>query len=869
MQNIDHRILLDREHEALTGLNLNGSKPFHCQLRHVWFLLCPEHAIIQNRGRFPYGMQSFRYAFRALARRPGFAAVAVLALALGLGANAAIFSVFHAVLLRPLPYPDPDRIVMPWEFSAEIQQRLGFDRLPASGADFVDYLGRNATFQSFASLRTEQVNLTGEGEPERIGAVRVSPQFFEVLGVQPIIGRTFVPGDELRERLVVIASSLWHRRFGADSNVSGRVISLNGEPATIVGVLPSWFGFPAAGELPEGFGFSLSPVVWTLDVLTPAQQRNRGGKSFALIGRLKPGVSPGVAQQDLAGIAADIAREFPLTNAGWTVRVISLREQLVGPVRPALVALLTAVGFVLLIACANVANLLVVRAAARQREICMRSALGASRSALVCHFLVESMLLAGFAGMTSLVIAWWMLRALVAMVPASLPALTQPSFDWHVVLFTITLSALIGAVFGAMPAWHCARYDVTAGLREGARGTVGGRKATRIRNMLVVVEVALAVMLLIGSVLLIQTFVRLTQVRTGFRTEGILTMEIALPKRAYSPALAATFFESLLDRLSALPSVEAAGMTSELPLSGRENLLPVTVEGRPRPEPGQEIISDYRIVTPAYFHVLGIPLLDGDPLAPPSRVDDPPRVWVNETMGRMAWADQRALGRRLKLTGFDQAAPWYTIAGIVGDTRHTGLETALRPQVYVHYLQDPKEQMAVVLRASGDPVLLAGPARAAVQEIDANQPVARVRTMDQILATSLASRRFHMFLIGIFAALAVTLAVVGLYAVVSFSVAERVQEMGLRLALGARPSNLLALVLGEGLKLVGVGIGIGVMAALLLTQLLQTLLFGVGARDMTTFVLAPAILLAAGLLGCLAPACRAMRVDPAMALRSE
>jgi putative ABC transport system permease protein len=814
-------------------------------------------------------MQSFRYAFRALVRRPAFAAVAVLALALGLGANAAIFSVVHAVLLSPLPYPDADRIVMPWEFSPEIQQRLGFDRLPSSPADFVDYLGRNNTFQSFASLRTEQVNLTGEGEPERIGAVRVSPQFFDVLSVQPIIGRTFVPGDELRERLVVIASSLWQRRFGADRNVSGRVISLNGEPATIVGVLPSWFGFPIAGELPEGFGFSLSPVVWTLDALTPEQQRNRGGKSFALIGRLKPGVSARDAQQDLARIAADIEREFPITNAGWTVRVISLREQLVGPVRPALMALLTAVGFVLLIACANVANLLLVRAATRQREICVRSALGASRSALVLHFLAESLLLAGVAGIAGLVIAWWMLRALLAMVPASMPALTQPSFDWHVVLFTITLSAVIGVAFGAVPAWHCTRFDTTDGLREGARGTVGGRKATRMRNILVVFEVALAVMLLIGSVLLTQTFVRLTHVRTGFRTERILTMEIALPKRAYSPTRASGFFESLLDRLSALPGVEAAGITSELPLSGRETLLPVTVEGRPRPNPSQAIIADYRIVTPGYFQVLGIPLLEGEPPGPPSRADDPPRVWVNETMARSGWPDQRFLGRRLKLTGFDQAAPWYTVAGMVGDTRHTGLETAVRPQVYVHYLQDPDEQMAVVMRASGDPVLLAGPARAAVQEIDPNQPVARVRTMDQIFATSLASRRFHMFLVGIFATLAVTLAVVGLYAVVSFSVAERIREMGLRLALGARPSNLLALVLGEGLKLVGAGVGVGVVAALLLTQLLQTLLFGVGARDPTTFVLAPAILLAAGLLGCLAPACRAMRVDPATALRSE
>lgn len=816
-------------------------------------------------------MQSLRYAFRGLARRPAFAAVAILALALGIGANAVIFSIFHSVLLRPLPYPDSDRIVMPWEFSAEVQQRLGFDRLPSSAADFVDYLAQNSTFDPFASMRTEQVNLTGEGEPERIGAVRVSSRFFDVLGVQPIVGRTFAPGDDRRERPIVIAYSLWQRRFGADAQVSGRVISLNGEPATIVGVVPPWFDFPAAGQLPEGFGFSLSPVVWSLDVLTPEQQRNRGGKSLALIGRLKPGVSARDAEQDLSRIAANIAREFPFTNAGWTVRVISLREQLVGPIRPALVALFTAVGFVLLIACANVANLLLVRAAARQREICVRFALGASRLALIVQFLAESALLGILAGLCGLVIAWWMLRALLTIVPASLSVISQSSFDWHVIVFAMVLSLVTGLIFGAAPASLCTRFSTGEGLREGARGTVGGRKATRTRNALVVIEVALAVMLLIGSVLLIQTFVRLTNVQTGFRTDRILTMEIALPKRVYPSPRPAAFFETLLERLSALPGVESAGVTSGVPLGGAENLLPVSIEGGPRPGPGQEIFSDYRVVTPGYFETLGISLLDGQPLDVPARpdTDEEPRVWINETMARSAWPDQRAVGRRLKLTGFDQSAPWYTVGGVVGDTRSTGLETAPRPQVYVHHRHDPKEQMSVVLRSTGNPDLLASPARAAVQAIDASQPVGRVRTMHQIVTTAVASRRFYMFLAGIFAVLAMALAVVGLYAVVSFSVAERVHEMGLRLALGARPWNLLGLVLGEGLKLVGVGVCLGVGAALLLTRFLQTLLFGVGARDTATFALAPAILLVAGLLGCIAPAVRAMRVDPATALRGE
>ena len=814
-------------------------------------------------------MHSLRSAIRGLTRRPAFAAVAILTLALGIGANAAIFSVFDTVLLRPLPYVDPDRIVMPWEFSEEVLQRVGFDRLPSSAADFDDYAARQTTFESFASMRTEQVNLTGDGEPERIGAVRVSARFFEVLGVQPVVGRTFAPGDENRERLVLIAHGLWQRRFASDPAVSGRVILLNGEPATIVGVLPPWFRFPAAGELPEAYGFSLNPVVWSLDVLTPEQRRKRIGKSFALIGRLKPGMSIRAAQDDLAVIAADIARESPETNAGWTVRVISLREQLVGSVRPALMVLLTAVGFVLLIACANVANLLLVRAAGRQREVCVRVALGAPRSTLVLQMMVESLVLSILAGAAGLVIAYWMLRALLRMLPATLPALAQAGLDWRVVVFTGAVSLATGLAFGIFPALHCTRQDTAEGLREGSRGTIGGRRANRTRNALVVIEVALAAMLLIGSVLLIQTFFQLTRVQTGFRSDGILTMEIALPKLAYPPARASAFFETLVGRLSALPGVEEAGVTSGLPLSGRENLALVTVEGRPRAEPGQEIISDYRVVTPGYFRVLGIPLVDGSPLPAEPRPDGQRVILINEMMARTWWPGQSPLGRRLKIASYDQDAPWHTITGVVGDTRYTGLDSALRPQVYLHHVQDPNEQMAVVLRTARDPATLAGAARAAVSGIDSNQPVARVRTMEQVLNTSVAGRRFHMFLVVVFAALAVTLSVVGLYAVVSFSVAERVQEMGLRLALGARPSNIMALVLAEGLKLVASGIVLGVGGALLLTGLLETLLFGVSARDTATFVVAPMILFAAGLLGCLAPARRAMRVDPAVALRSE
>ena len=812
-------------------------------------------------------MQSLRYAFRGLAHRPAFTIIAVLTLALGIGANAAIFSVFDAVLLRPLPYPDPDRIVVPWEYSAEVQQRLGFDRLPSSLADFTDFSNRNTTFQHFASMRGERANLTRDGEPERIGAVRVSLQFFDVLGVRPVIGRTFMPEDMTRGRTLLISHAFWHRRFGGDPSIAGRTITVNNEPATIIGVLPPWFRFPAAGELPEGFNFAASPLIWSLDVLTPEQKRNRGGKSSVLIGRLKPGVTIADAETDLAAIAADIARESPRSNAGWTVRVMSLREQLVGGVRPPLVVLLTAVGLVLVIACANVANLLLVRATARQREITVRFALGASRAQLIRQLLLESVLLALISGFAGLVVAWTALTALLAAAPPNLPAVGDAHLDWRIFAFTAIVSLATGLAFGIVPALHATRAGTAGVLRDGARGTIGSRRANRTRGLLVVIEVALAVLLLVGTALLLQTFVQLTSVAKGFRSDGVLTMEVALPPSVYAGPSAAAFFESLVAKLSGLPAVDAAGATSGLPLGGQENLAQVTIEGAPQPAPGQELVSDYRVVTPGYFRALGIPLIKGSLLPVQIRADAPRLAVINETMANTWWPGQDPVGRRIKLAAYEQEAPWHTVIGVVGDTLHSALDSAPRPQTYVHVRQAPGTQMAIVIRTATDPMSLAGAARAAVFAMDPNQPVAALRSMDDVIAASVSDRRFSMFLTAVFSLLAVTLALVGLYAVVAYSVAERIHEMGVRLALGARPADLLGLVLADGLKLLSAGIALGLAAAFVLTRFLEALLFGVEARDASTFIAASLLLLVAGLLGCIVPARRAMRVDPAVALR--
>lgn len=814
-------------------------------------------------------MQAARAGVRSMVGRPALTAVSVLTIALGIGANTAIFSLVDSLLLRPLPYPDFDRIVLPWEYSAEIHQQLGFDRMPSSAADFTDFQARQTTFEHFGSVRAERVNLTGAGEPERVGAVRVSLEFFDVLGVRPVAGRTFIPEDASHPRTVVIAESLWQRRFGSDPQLVGGTIVLNGEPARVVGVLPRSFSFPSVGDVPDVVGFSFAPVIWTLDVLTPFQKQNRGGKSWVLVGKLKSGVSIEQAERDLGIIAADIARDFPRSNSGWTVRVVSLREQLVSRVRPGLIVLLAAVGVVLLIACANVANLLLIRATTRRRELAVRGALGATRARLVGGLLAESLLLAAVAGLAGLLVGKLALTGLVLVAPPSLPALAAAAVDLRAVAFTALVSLLTGLVLGIVPALQAAQTSTVDGLRDGARGTVGSRRGRRIRNALVVLEVGLAVVLVIAMSLLLQTFLRLTRVSPGFSADRVLTLEIALAGSAYAGQAVAVFFETLVDRLSALPGVEAVGATSGLPLAGQEYLVQITRAGEPRPEPRQEMVADYRAVTPGYFAALQVPLLQGTGIPEQSGSGSTPVVVINEMMARTSWPGQDPLGRQIKLTAYEQDAPWHTVIGVVGDTRLTGLDQALRPQVYVDYRQAPSARMAIVLRASGDPMAFAAPARAAVSAIDADQPIAQVRTLRQVIDASVSARRFYVLVVVAFAVLAVTLALVGLYAVVAYSVVERRDELGIRAALGARPADLLTLVLTDGLKLVSAGIAVGVLAAFLLARFLENMLFGVHARDASTFVAVAAMLLVVSMLGCAVPAWRAMRIDPATALRSE
>jgi putative ABC transport system permease protein len=814
-------------------------------------------------------MHDIRAAIRALARRPGFAFIAVVTLALGIGGNAAIFSIIDTVLLRALPYPRADRLMMIWEHSDEVQQRIGFDTLPSSPGDVTDFRRRNRTFTSLGWVRSERFNLTGGGDPERLTGVRVSTDFFDVLGVHAAVGRTFAPDDGTAARVAVIGDRLWRRRFGAAPDIIGRAVSLNAMPVTVVGVLPDWFRFPADGDLPAGLGFSGDVDIWAADVLTPAQQRSRGGKSFALVGRLKDEASIASATADLNRIAADIATESPESNAGWTVLVRPFREQLVGSVRTALVVLLVAVGCVLLIACANVANLMLARAAGRHREMCVRLALGAGEGRLIRQTLVESLVLSVAAGTAGLLVAWVGVRVLLLVAPARFGVFSGATLQWRVLVFTIFISLLTGVLFGIVPAMQAARADLNDGLRDGSRGTSGSWRARRTRDLLVVTEVALAMVLLVGAVLLLQTFVRLLHVDAGFRPDGVLTMEVSLPRASYSGSRAADFFDQVTARLAGVAGVEGVAVTSSLPLSGTENLRQITVEGRPRPLPGQEIIGDYRVVTPDYFRVMGVRHVAGETMPRTLTARAPLSALISATMAETVWKEENPIGRKIKLTSFDQDGPWFTVTGVVGDTRHTGLDSSLRPQVYVEQRVDPSPQMVVVLRTAGDPLGYVAAARASVLETDRNQPVGRIRPMKAVVADSVSNRRFTMALVATFATLAFTLALIGLYAVVSHSVAERTTEMGVRLAMGASPGALLRLVLSEGLRLTAIGVACGVTGAFLITRFMSAMLFGVSPNDVLTFVIVSLLLFTAAGLGCLVPARRAMRVDPIVALRAE
>jgi putative ABC transport system permease protein len=814
-------------------------------------------------------LKDLHYAFRSLLKRPAFAAVAILTLALGIGANTAIFSVVNAVVLRPLPYADPDHLVMVWETIA------GNNKRSVGPGNYLDWRDQNRSFEDLAATFYGNFNLTGEGEPERVNGATITSSLMSLLGVTPQLGRTFVADDDQHQDrgLVMISDNLWKRRFAADPNVVGRDLLIDSTPHTVVGVMAKGFQFPAQSDL-WVLGRDRNAVSLSLISQFPRNDwsHERDAHFINVIGRLKPGVSLAQAQADIAGITRRLEEQFPETNAGLGSNVVPLHTQLVGDISSVLFILLGAVAFVLLIACTNVANLLLARGSQRQREIAVRIAVGASRWRLVRQLLTESLLLSLAGGVAGLVLSVWVVDLFIRLSPGDIPRLSEASVDARLLGFTFAISVLTGIAFGLLPALQATRTDLNSSLKEGGTKTSDGPQRRKARGLLVVAEIALAQVLLVGAGLLIMSYVRLTQINPGFNPSGVLAAKIAPSSKKYPDAGSRVrFYTAVLERLRSLPGVKAVGMVMNLPLSGSSMNRGFSVQGRPEPKPDENVTMDYQVVSPDYFTALEVPVPRGRGFTEADNEHSERVIVINETMARRYWPNEDALGKRMAIGESREDTSWRTIVGIVGDVRHASLSEAAVPFAFIPYRQDLEAwpRMSFVIKSDVQPDQLAGAVRRELVAIDPAQPVYGVEPLESLLSTSVASRRFVMTLIGALAILALGLAMIGVYGVISFSVSERTREIGIRMALGARRRDVLVLVLGQGMGLALAGIVIGLLAALALTRLLASLVFQVSLTDPSTLVSVAVLVGAVALLACYLPARRATKVDPLVALRYE
>ena len=802
--------------------------------------------------------QDLRYAGRMQLKNPAFTIVAVLALALGIGANTAIFSVVNSVLLRPLPYKDPEQLVMVWEDAS----KFGYPHDTPTTANYVDWRDQNTVFEGMSAIADESFNLTGTGDPERLEGRLVSANLFPLLGVDPQIGRTFTAAEDQpgSNKVALLSYALWQRRFGADNSIVGKTINLNGESYTVVGVMPARFQFPTSDD-----------QIWAPIAFTNEERANRDRHYLQVLGRLKPGVSLEQAQTEMNTIAARLQQQYPDSNTDLGAAVTSLHEHLVGDIKPALLILLGAVGLVLLIACANVANLLLARAAVRQKEIAVRVALGARRQRLIRQFLTESILLSTIGGVVGLAVAYGGLMLLRAFIPENISQAGQISIDLKVLGFTLLVSVITGLIFGLAPALQAARFNQTETLKEGGRDSATGSSGKRVRGLLVMSEVAVSLVLLIGAGLLINSFLRLRNVDPGFRADNLLTMRIVLPQPKYEQfERRSAFYTDLLQRVQNIAGVKSAAVTTNLPLYRQGNSIGISIEGQPPPPPGQENIVVTRIISPGYFDTMSIPLLSGRTFSDQDAATSPRVAVVSETMARRYWPGQDPIGKRIGTGRIERPEDWTQVVGVVKDVRQFELTADPKPQMYLPYKQRGFfESRDLVVKTEVDPASLAATVRQAVWEIDKDQPVSNIRTMEEILLESIDRQRFSTLLLAIFAGVALVLAAVGIYGVMSYSVAQRTHEIGIRMALGAQTGAVLKLAVGYGLKLVVAGIVIGLIAAFALTRVMSTLLFGVTATDPTTFTLISLLLVAVAAIASYIPARRATKVDPIIALRYE
>jgi putative ABC transport system permease protein len=807
-------------------------------------------------------LKDIRYGIRGLLKRPGFTAIALITLALGIGANTAIFSVVNAVLLRPLPFKDPDQLMVVWEDATF----AGFPRNTPAPANYVDWKTQNQSFADMAASAERSFNITGDGEPERVTAHAVTANFIPLFGVQPLLGRGILPEEDRPggNKVVVLSYSLWQSRYGGDPQIINHDLLLNGEKHTVVGVMPASF---------HSLSLDNEVRLWVPLALDQEELANRGGHYLVVVGRLKPGVDLVQARADMNAVQQRINTDHPRESFEGKLGalVIPLRDQMVGEARGSLIVLLVAVAFVLLIACANVAGLLLARAVARRREIALRLALGAGRTRVVRQLLTESLLLSLVAGVLGSVLAYWSFSFLHGLVPAEMAVSTTLKLDARILAFTVLVSLITGVIFGLVPALQSANFDLNDALKQSSTRTTS---TGRLRSGMIVFEVALSVVLLIGAGLLIQTLFQIFSQYSVLEPEKVLTMRTVLPREKYRElAQRDNFYTHVLDRVQHLPGVVAAGYTTSVPLLWKGGTSGFYPEGLKSPIPGMAYDANHRQVSTDYLKAMNIPLRQGRYFDARDNQQSVPVAVINETMARQYWPGENALGRRFKLGDPTDDVPWIQIVGIVGDIRQMGLDEPVKAEMYFPYQQQkgdlwyiPRE---LAIRTSGDSSNLAGSVRQIIREADPDQPVSNVATMAQVLGEEAAQRRMGMIMLAGFAALALLLASLGIYGVLAYFVTQHTSEIGVRQALGATPRNILFLVLKKGMGLTLAGIAIGLLASLVLTRLMKSLLFGVNASDPLTFVTVPVVLALVALVACLLPALRATRIDPLVALRYE
>ncbi len=795
-----------------------------------------------------------RFALRQLAKAPGFTAVAIITLALGIGACTAIFSVVNGVLLRPLDYPEPERLMVLKE-----NQLPAFPEFSVSPPDYLDWAGQLKSFENLAAVTGAPLNLTGEGEPQRLVGAKVTANYFATYGIAPALGRVFSSDEDApgKNKVVVVSDAFWQRVLGGSQDVVGRDLQLNGEPCTVVGVAPRGFGAASKVDLWVPMAFAASETA----------NANRDSHYINVIGRLKPGVTPAQADAELKVLAAQIAEHYPDKNKGWSAFATPLLDYTVRDVRRVLYTLQGAVGCVLLIACANLANLLLARATARHREISIRAALGAGRGRLLRQLLTESVLLALAGGACGVLFAKWGLAALLTLAPASLPRVSNIQLDAVVLGDALLLSIATGLFFGLAPAWLAARTDVNEALKQGTRGSTEGGARGKLRNALVVLEVAISLVLLAGAGLLVRSFVALAHVDPGFRPEHAVMLRLQLPEKKYEgPEQRAAFGDALLAQLRHRPGVQAVGLTQAMPLVG-DWVNGYFIEGRPRPSDAELPNLNYHSVTPDYFRAMGIRLVRGRLFTERDDAQAPRVAIINETLARREFPHEDPIGKRIAIT--QNGSPWREIVGVVGDVRQSGVDQAAPAQAYDVFAQKPFSIIYVIIRTDGDPAALATAVRPAVYAVDKDQPVGSIRPLEEILADGIARQRFATLLLTVFSLVALIIAAVGIYGVMAYNVTQRTGEFGIRLALGAQPHDVRLLVLAQGGKLVGLGLLLGLSAACAGARVTESILFKTDAHDPVALGAVTLLLAMVALIACLLPARRATKVDPMLALRAE